>query len=237
MPQILKSARNGQIAVKEFYSTGEIAYLAVISHSRAARLIDSGEIRGLWLPTKRRQRRITHGALIAFVRRNPDFRYMLERLNGYDPRGDFPEGTEPPPPARPSGSAAPWSPEHPRSAKRGQIPQAAHYSAKEVAFLLGLAPDRHREVGRWGHPGDQGPRHGIDHLEVANISRGAGRLRAAEPALQLLAGPHPGLRVQQRFPVPHRSGPSPAGAPRRPRRARLAGAPAPDPPRRLQARS
>ena len=72
------------------------------------------------------------------MRRNPDFRYMLDKLNGYDPRVDFPVGTEPPPPARPIGPAAFWGPEHPRSAKRGQIPQAAHYSAKEVGFLLGL---------------------------------------------------------------------------------------------------
>ena len=200
MPQILKSARNGQIAVKEFYSTGEIAYLAVISHSTAARLIDSGEIRGLWLPTKRRQRRITHGALIAFVRTHPDFRYMLERLNGYDPRGDFPEGTEPPPHARQTGPAAPWSTEHPRSARRGQIPQAAHYSAKEVAFLLGLAPDHHREAGRQGHPGDQGSLHetrAADHLEMAHHARGLRRLGAAESMLQLLHGPHPGLRAEQ----------------------------------------
>ena len=77
-------------------------------------------------------------------------------------------GTEPPPPARPIGSAAPWSPEHPRSAKPGQIPQAARYSAKEVAFLLGLATDRHRQVARPRRSGGQGPCHGIDHLEMAN---------------------------------------------------------------------
>ena len=139
MPQILKSARDGQIAVKEFYTAGDLAFLMGVAHATAIRLIDQREIRGLRLPTKRRPRRITHNALIAFVRRNSDFRYVLDKLNGYDPRVDFPVGTEPPPPARPIGSAAPWSPEHPRSAKRGQIPQAAHYSAKEVAFLLGLA--------------------------------------------------------------------------------------------------
>ena len=168
MPQILKSAKDGQIAVKEFYTAGDLAFLMGVAHATAIRLIDQREIRGFWLPTKRRQRRITHKNLIAFVRRNPDFRYMLDKLKGYDPRVDFPVGTEPPPPARPIGSAAPWSPEHPRSAKRGQIPQAEHYSAKEVAFLLGLAPDRHREAGRKGHPGHQGPLHGIDHLEMAN---------------------------------------------------------------------
>jgi len=140
MPQILKSAKNGQIAMKEFYTAGDLAFLMGVAHATATRLIDQREIGGFWLPTKRRQRRITHKALIAFVRRHPDLRYMLDKLNGYDPRVDFPVVTEPPPPARKIGSAAPsWSAEHPRSAKRGQIPQAAYYSAKEVAFLLGLA--------------------------------------------------------------------------------------------------
>ena len=196
--------------------------------------------------------------MIAFVRRNPDFRYVLDKLNGYDPRVHFPGGTEPPPPpTRKIGSAAPWSPEHPRSAKRGQIPQAEHYSAKEVAFLLGLA--RRTVIAKLAaqrHSGDQGPRHEIrshDHLEMANHARGSGRVRAAEPPLLVRHGPYPGLRVQQRFPLPRRRGcsslrsklllpfgtrgPSPEGAPRRPRRPRMARAPAPDPPRRLQTRS
>ena len=47
-------------------------------------------------------------------------------------------GTEPPPPARPS-APLPGAQRRPRSANRGQIPQAEYYSAKEVAFLLGLA--------------------------------------------------------------------------------------------------
>ena len=139
MPQILKSAKDGQIAVKEFYTAGDLAFLMGVAHATAIRLIDQREIFGIWLPTKRRQRRITHGALVAFVRRNPDLRYMLDKLKGYDPRVDFPVGTEPPPPARKIGPAAPWGPEHPRTAKRGQIPQAEYYSAKELAFLLGLA--------------------------------------------------------------------------------------------------
>jgi len=139
MPQILKSAKGGQIAVKEFYTVGDLAYLMGVAHSTAIRLIDQREIFGFWLPTKSRQRRITHKALVVFVRRHPDFRYMLDKLKGYDPRVHFPVGTEPPPPARPIGAAAPWNPERPRSAKRGQIPQAAYYSAKEVAFVLGLA--------------------------------------------------------------------------------------------------
>ena len=136
MPQILKAARNGQIKVKSHYTTGDIAHMMGIAHSTASRIIDSGEIRSIRLLTRNRPRRITHAALINFVRRNPSFKYMLERLSGYDPGGDFPVGTEPPPPAR--QQSPPWSPETPRSAYRGQIPQAAYYSAKEVAFLLGL---------------------------------------------------------------------------------------------------
>ena len=68
MPQILKSAKDGQIAVKEFYTVGDLAYLMGVAHATAVRLIDQREIFGIWLPTKRRQRRITHNALIAFVR-------------------------------------------------------------------------------------------------------------------------------------------------------------------------
>ena len=60
MPQILKSAKDGQIAVKEFYTAGDLAFLMGVSHATAIRLIDQREIRGFWLPTKRRQRRITH---------------------------------------------------------------------------------------------------------------------------------------------------------------------------------
>ena len=197
MPQILKSAKNGQIAVKEFYTAGDLAFLMGVAHATAIRLIDQREIRGFRLPTKRRPRRITHNALIAFVRRNPDFQYVLDKLNGYDPSVDFPEGAEPPPPARPIGPAAPWGPEHPRSARRGQIPQAAYYSAKEVAFLLGLA--RRTVIAKLDAqviPGIKVPAtRRSDHLEMANHARGSGRLRAAEPPLQLRHGPHPGLRV------------------------------------------
>ena len=123
MPQILKSSKDGQIPVKEFYTAGDLAFLMGVAHATAIRLIDQREIRGFWLPTKRRQRRVTHKALIAFVQRHPDFRYMLDKLNGYDPRVDFPVGTEPPPPARPIGPAAPLGPEHPRSANAARSPR------------------------------------------------------------------------------------------------------------------
>ena len=209
MPQTLKSAKDGQIAVKEFYTAGDLAFLMGVAHATAIRLIDQREIRGFWLPTKRRQRRITHRALIAFVRRNPDFRYMLDKLKGYDPRVDFPEGAEPPPPARPIGPAAPWGPEHPRTAKRGQIPQAEYYSAKEVAFLLGLA--RRTVITKLDAkviPGLKVRATGLTTWKwrVAPEPR---RLRGAEPPLQLRAGPHPGLRGPAVIAPPGRSPLSP----------------------------
>ena len=138
MPQILKSAKGGKIAVKEFYTAGDLAFLMGVAHATAVRLIDRREIAGFWLPTKRRQRRITHNALIAFVRRNPGLRYMLERLKGYDPARRFSRGHRATTartqdrPYRSMGARAP------ADGKRGQIPQAEYYSAKEVAFLFGL---------------------------------------------------------------------------------------------------
>ena len=52
MPQILKSAKGGQIAVKEFYTAGDLAFLMGVAHATAIRLIDQREIRGLRLPTR-----------------------------------------------------------------------------------------------------------------------------------------------------------------------------------------
>ena len=139
MPQILKSAKDGQIAVKELYTVGDVAHLIGVAHATAARLIDSGEIRGLWLPTPTRQRRVTHRNLIRFVKSHPDFRYILDKLQDYDPRVDFPEGAEPPEPERPLGTTGPWGPELPRSVRCGRIPQADAYGVRELAFLLGRA--------------------------------------------------------------------------------------------------
>ena len=137
MPRVLKSAKDGKIAAKSFYSVGEIGFLLGMACSTVRRLIDQRAIHGLRLPTKRRQRRVTHKNLIAFVRLHPDFGYMLERLNGYDPNVD-PEGAEPPlPPAPSEGQPSPWGPERPRSARRGQVPISNYYSAAEVGFLLG----------------------------------------------------------------------------------------------------
>ena len=41
MPQILKSARDGQIKVKAYYTTGDLAHMMGVAHSTAIRLIDS----------------------------------------------------------------------------------------------------------------------------------------------------------------------------------------------------
>ncbi len=140
MPQVLKSSPDGMIKVAASYSMGQIAVLLAVAHTTAVKLIDRGILRGVRLPTKRRVRRVMHGALILFVKRNPDFRYMLDKLDGYDSREiDFPGATEPPPTTRPIADTGPWSKARPRSVKRGKIPQATSYSANEVAFVLGLA--------------------------------------------------------------------------------------------------
>jgi excisionase family DNA binding protein len=122
------------------YSTGEVATLLGTSQSTAIRLIDQHEISGFFMPGKRRDRRVTHGALIAFVRRNPGFRFALQNLSGYHAGDDFPESDEPlPTPAHPVRAAHPRSAHKPRSAKGGMIPEAASYSASEVGFVLGLS--------------------------------------------------------------------------------------------------
>jgi hypothetical protein len=140
MPQTLKSAPDGRIRAAKFYTVGQIAVLMGVAHTTAIRLIDQKVINGFWVPAKRRYRRVSHRALITFVRRNSAFMYILDNIDGYDPGIDFPDGIEPlSPTTHPVGSAAPRSPERPRSSYRGKIPKAIHYSPKEVAFLLGLA--------------------------------------------------------------------------------------------------
>jgi excisionase family DNA binding protein len=122
------------------YSTGELATLMGTSRSTVIRLIDQGEISGFFMPGKRRDRRVIHNSMIMFVRKNPAFRYMLDKLDRYDQSVDFPEGLEPPPAlAVPVRFAPPRSAHRPRSAKRGKIQKMCTYSASEVAFVLGLA--------------------------------------------------------------------------------------------------
>jgi excisionase family DNA binding protein len=139
MPQTLKKAPDGRIQAASFYRVGEIAVLMGVAHNTIIRLIDQRELRGFWMPGKRRDRRVGHGALIAFVQRNPAFGYMLDKLDGYDASKGFPEELEPPRTPRQISYVLPPSPELPRSARYGKIPQAANYSTGEIAFVLGLA--------------------------------------------------------------------------------------------------
>jgi hypothetical protein len=111
------------------------------------RMIDRGELAAYRLPNQRRDRRITHNAMIMFVHKNPDFRYMLDNLDHYDPSVDFPEGLEPPPAlAVPVRSAFPTSRHRPRTVIRGKIVKTCTYSASEIAFVLGLA---RRTINSW----------------------------------------------------------------------------------------
>jgi excisionase family DNA binding protein len=139
MPPVLKK-RNGRVQMSMFYTTGEVATLMAACRSTVIRLIDQGEISGFFMPGKRRDRRVTHNSMIMFVRKNPAFRYMLDKLDGYEPSVDFPEGLEPSPAlAVPVRSAPPRSAHRPRTVKGGKIPVAPTYSASEVGFVLGLS--------------------------------------------------------------------------------------------------
>jgi excisionase family DNA binding protein len=137
MPQLLKSAPDGRVKVARFYSAGQVAVLMGAAHSTVLRLIEQRELSAFRMPTQRRDRRIVHNALIMFVRKNPEFRYMLDRLDGYDPGVDFPISAEPTSPPVCPVRSAPRSGHRPRSAFRGKIPRAGTYSTGEIAFLLG----------------------------------------------------------------------------------------------------
>jgi hypothetical protein len=135
--QHLKSAPDGKVRMGRFYTVGQVAVLLELAHSSVIRVINRGELAAFRFPTQRRDRRVSHGSLIGFVRRNPAFRFALDRLIGFDPTVDFPMTTDPPlSPVRPV-PYAPRSAHRPRSAFRGKIPKAATYSTVEVAFVLG----------------------------------------------------------------------------------------------------
>jgi hypothetical protein len=140
MPQTLKRAPDGRVKLARSYTAGQIAVLLGVGHSTVVRLIDQAVIHGFWVPGKRRDRRVLHEAFLGFVRRNPGFRYALDKLDGFDTTIDFRESDElPPAPACPVRSAPPRSAHKPRSVFRGQIPMALTFSASEVGFLLGLS--------------------------------------------------------------------------------------------------
>jgi excisionase family DNA binding protein len=138
MPPALKRARDGRVKTARFYSTGEVAVVLGISCSTTKMWIDQGIIIGYRLPGRRPDRRVMHASLIRFIKTHPQFKYGLDRLIGYDPTTDFPEGTEPAPPPMLAKLPAPWSSERPRGVRNGRIPQAQRYSLKEVGFLLGI---------------------------------------------------------------------------------------------------
>jgi hypothetical protein len=147
MPQTLKSAPDGRVKLAEFYSVGELALLLGVGHSTAIRLIDGGQIRGFRQPGVRRDRLILHQALVGFVRRNRDFSYVFDKIDGFNAVDDIAEASEPPPPpARSVRSAAPRSAHRPRSVVRGKLPVKLAYSPSEVAFALGLA---RRTINSW----------------------------------------------------------------------------------------
>jgi excisionase family DNA binding protein len=138
MPHTLKSAPDGTIPIQQFYSSGQVAMLLGTCRRTAVKLIDEGAIRGIRMPNERRRRRVSLGALLAFVRQNPGFGYVLDRLQGGDLRGALALHAEP----LPSRQPPPESPEHPRSVYRGRLPLAQFYTVPEAAFLFGLSRRR-----------------------------------------------------------------------------------------------
>ncbi len=93
MPKNLKRAAEGCIPVASQYTCGQIAFLMQVSHRTAAKMIDQGVIQGYRMMSgktpKVRERRVLHAALVDFVAKNPDYRFMLDRLENYDPVTDF----------------------------------------------------------------------------------------------------------------------------------------------------
>ena len=226
MPQILRTAKDGRIAVKEFYTVGDLAFLMGVAHATASRLIDQGEIRGFWLPTKRRQRRIAHKNLLAFVRRHPDFRYMLDKLNGYDPRVDFPGGTEATAAHTQDRLCPSLEPGVPAVGKaRSDPPGGTLLSEGSRLSPRARATDRHREVGRRVIPGLKVPATGLTTWKwrimhgalVAFVRRNPGYSYAMD-RIQGCESSSDAAPAEQAKPIL-----LPEGAPRRPRRPRRRG--------------
>jgi len=93
MPKKLKRTAEGCIPVASQYTCGQIAFLMQVAHRTAAKMIDQGVIQGYRMMSGRtpmmRERRVLHAALVDFVAKNPDYRFMLDRLEDYDPVVDF----------------------------------------------------------------------------------------------------------------------------------------------------
>jgi hypothetical protein len=93
MPKYLKTSVKGKIPVAEQYTCGQIAFLMGCAHRTAAKLIDSGRLKGFRLMSGKkpevRERRVLHKALIAFINEYPDYAFMLGRFENYKPEKDF----------------------------------------------------------------------------------------------------------------------------------------------------
>lgn len=93
MPKHLKKAIGETIPVASQYTCGQIAFLMQVSHRTAAKMIDNGTIKGFRMMSARlpdkRERRVLHSSLIAFIKWCPDYHFMLSRLENYDPAADF----------------------------------------------------------------------------------------------------------------------------------------------------
>jgi hypothetical protein len=80
---------NGKIAVRDQYTAGDLAYLLGVAHRTACKLIDEGVIAGFRLPSRPgnrlRERRVLHGAILAFIEANPRYAYILDKLDGASP--------------------------------------------------------------------------------------------------------------------------------------------------------
>jgi hypothetical protein len=131
------STPDARVRVSTLYTAGQLSRILGVARSTANKLIDERVIHGFRLPGQRPDRRVTHGSLLMFIKTYPQFRYALEMLVGCDP-ADLAEVTEPAPPPTRAKPPAPRSPERPRGVRRGRIPQAQHYSLKQVGFLLGI---------------------------------------------------------------------------------------------------
>jgi hypothetical protein len=120
------------------FSTGKLSRILGLSRTTTCAWIDEGILPGFRAPTRRRDRRVTRQALIAFARRHPGFQYILGRIDGIDAADDFAEAPEPAsPPTRPVRSGPPRSAHRPRRVFGGRIPLAAYYSASEIGYVLG----------------------------------------------------------------------------------------------------
>ncbi len=88
-----RSVKRGKIPKAASYSANEAAFLLGLARETVVGKLSAGVIKGIKLPAAGLTTwkwRVTHGALVAFVKQNPEFRFALDRLLGYDPRVDFP---------------------------------------------------------------------------------------------------------------------------------------------------